>query len=811
MPRRAQSKLDSRLRTGLHYGVRTLRKSSGFAAVAILTLALGIGANTAIFSLLDSALLKPLYSANPSELVSIFWGDSEGNGLSNHSYADYLDYRRESAPVLSGLAAFTSVPANLLVGQKTERVNLGLVSDNYFSVLEVSPIAGRPFLLEENKTVRGSFVAVVSESLWREQYGGSTDLRGKTVLLNDSRYSVVGVVPDRACRMVSIVKIDVFVPAIMEGVIGGDKDFLSKRDNKEFMAIGRLRKAVTLSRAQAQFTIIAAELQKQYPASWSEDGRPHPLSVVPATAVPFELRGIITGFAGLLMAAVIVVLLIACANLGGFLLARLLPRRREIAVRVALGASRRRLVQQLVTENSLLAVLGGTAGFLIALWVKKLLAAFAPNIGVPLVIDLGLDYRVFAFSAMVTLLTAFALGLAPAVQATRLDVLTGLKTGEQGQTTDSGRPRFRNALIVSQVALSLILLMCAGIFFGSFGKLNSVSMGFDPNNLALLSVDLGTNSHSPERGQAFISQCVARLRSVPASESVAVAAQVPIGLSRISEQILPDAQAQRPTWIGSNVVGPDYFQVMRIPLLRGRPFTEQDTDHGSAVTIVNDTLANLFWPHEDPIGRRIRQPGGKTFEVVGVVKGGKYNSLDENPPPYAYFPLDPSYARALTFQVRTRISAQRMLGILRDEVGAVDLHAREPGGPTSARHEAVAGQSRKVMGHNLDMNVGRESDGRVVPAKCPNKGGSLSPAEGTEGRRASKENTGQLAATQMQSWGNASAGLRRVREAASEHPCERTRRRQFVCLHGIHRKAHAARSCPRCRRTLQACEHAQSA
>ena len=231
----------------------------------------------------------------------------------------------------------------------------------------------------------------------------------------------------------SIVKIDVFVPAIMEGVIGGDKDFLSKRDNKEFMAIGRLRKAVTLSRAQAQFTIIAAELQKQYPASWSEDGRPHPLSVVPATAVPFELRGMITGFAGLLMAAVIVVLLVACANLGGFLLARLLPRRREIAVRVALGASRRRLVQQLVTENSLLAVLGGTAGFLIALWVKKLLAAFAPNIGVPLVIDLGLDYRVFAFSALVTLLTAFALGLAPAMQATRLDVLTGLKTGEQGK------------------------------------------------------------------------------------------------------------------------------------------------------------------------------------------------------------------------------------------------------------------------------------------------------------------------------------------------------------------------------------------
>jgi putative ABC transport system permease protein len=671
VPGKASGNIFEGIVQDVRYAVRMLMKSRGFTAIAVLMLALGIGVNTAIFSLVDAALFKPLYAANPGQLVSIFWGDTEGNGLSNHSYAYYLDYRRESASVVSGLAAFTTMPGTLLLGQTTERINIGLVSDNYFSVLGVSTVAGRGFLPEENQAAGASFVAVIGESLWRKQYGSSADLRGKTVLLNNSRYSVVGVVPERACRMAGVVKIDVFVSAVMEGVIGGDKDFFSKRDNKEFMVIGRLRNGVTVSRAQAQFAVIAAELREQYPASWSEDGRPHPLSVVPATTVPFELRGMVTGFAGLLLAAAIVVLLVMCANLGGVLLARLLPRRKEIAVRVALGANRRRLVQQVLSENLLLALLGGTAGFLIAVWEKKLLTAFAPNIGVPLIIDLNVDYRVLGFSTLLTLLTALALGLAPALQATRVDVQSGLKGGEQAQTGAVGRSRLRNALIIGQVALSLVLLMCAGIFFGSFGKLNSVDLGFDPNNLALLSADLGADENSGGQAREFISQSITRLRSVPGAESVAVAAEVPMGLSRVSEQVVPDAQPQPPTWISSNMVGPHYFQVMRIPLLRGRPFTEQDTDHGS-VTIVNDTLSKLFWPHEEALGKQIREPSGKTYEVVGVVKTGKYHSLDENPLPYAYFPLNPRSARVSTFLVRTRIPAERTLGLLRDKVSAVN-------------------------------------------------------------------------------------------------------------------------------------------
>lgn len=660
----------------LRFAFRLLRKSPGFTALAILTLALGIGANTAIFSLVNSALFKPLNAANPDELVSIFWGDTEGHGLSNHSYADYLDYYKESTPVLSGLAAFTTAPANLVLGTSTERINVGLVSDNYFSVLGVNPIAGRGFTHEENNTTGASFVAVISESLWRQEFGGMSDLAGKTVWLNNTGYSVIGVVPERASRMAVVAKIDVFVPAMMEGLIGDDPGFLSKRGNKEFMVIGRVQKGVTLSQAQAQFNVIAAQLQKQYPETWTEDGHPQPLTVVPAAAVPFELRGMVIGFAGLLMCAVGSVLLVACSNLASFLLARATRRRKEIFVRLALGASRWRLVQQLATENSLLALLGGTVGFLVAVWAKSLLSAFAPNIGVPLVIDLSLDYRVLGFSILVTLLTTFAFGLVPALQATRPDVVEGLKAGEEAQTTGLRRSRLRNWLMVTQVAVSLVLLMCAGTFLSSFGKLNSVNLGFDSNNLALFSVDLGMKGYSPEQSRAFITQAIDRLEGVPGSEAVAVAARVPMGLSRLREQMLPESSdfrgEQSPVWVGSNSVGSGYFEAMRIPLLRGRAFTKQDCDGAPRVAMMNDTLASLFWPHQDALGKRIQEPGGKWFEIVGVVKTSKYESLGENPLPFVYLPLNPGHTTALTFHIRTRIPPQRILHTLREELRALD-------------------------------------------------------------------------------------------------------------------------------------------
>ena len=327
------------------------------------------------------------------------------------------------------------------MAQTTERINAGLVSDNYFSVLGVRPVVGRVFLPEAASKTGDDFTAVISESLWRRGFGGTHDLGGKTVWLNNSSYNVIGVVPEQTAQMAHIVKIDVFVPAEMKGVLDGDTDFVAKRQNKEFMVVGRLHPGVALGQAQAKFNLIADELQKLYPDAWTENRHVHPLSLVPYSSVPFELRGLVVGFVGLLMGAVGIVLLIACNNLANFQLARGMARKKEIAVRLALGASRGRLVQQFLTENLVVGLLGGTLGFVLALWTKGLLAKFTPNIGVPLVIDLSLDYRVFGFSVIITLLTAVAFGLAPALQATKTDANEGLKEADQTQTVGQRRAR----------------------------------------------------------------------------------------------------------------------------------------------------------------------------------------------------------------------------------------------------------------------------------------------------------------------------------------------------------------------------------
>jgi predicted permease len=662
----------------LRFAARMLRKNPGFTAVAVLTLALGIGANTAIFSLANTVFFKPGPAENSNELVAVFFGDLEGHGLSNHSYADYLDYRKESSDVLSGLAAYTTLPANLVVAQTTERINAGLVSDNYFSVLGVRPVVGRVFLPEAASKTGDDFTAVISESLWRRGFGDTDDLGGKTVWLNNSSYKVIGVVPEQTAQMAHIVKIDVFVPAEMKGVLDGDTDFVAKRQNKEFMVVGRLHPGVALGQAQAKFNLIAGELQKLYPDALTDNRHVHPLSLVPYSSVPFELRGLVVGFVGLLMGAVGIVLLIACNNLANFQLARGMARKKEIAVRLALGASRGRLVQQFLTENLVVGLLGGTLGFVLALWTKGLLAQFTPNIGVPLVIDLSLDYRVFGFSVIITLLTAVAFGLAPALQATKTDANEGLKEADQTQTVGQRRARFRNWLMVAQVAVSLVLLMCASTFLSSVFKLRSIDLGFNPSNLALLSVNPNMQGYSPRRTKEFIRQATERLRTVPGVQTVAVASRVPMGLSNVREQILPYAQVgphvQTPFFVGSNRVDRSYFEAMRIPLVRGRAFEPQDRDREPLVAIVNEALARRLWPNQESVGQFIQKLDGRTFEVIGVAKTGKYDSLSEGSVPFVYFLLDQTdgYSSELTFSVRTAIPPEPQLDTFRRRLVELD-------------------------------------------------------------------------------------------------------------------------------------------
>lgn len=653
------------------YGLRMLRKNPGFSTMAVLTLAFGIGANTAIFSLVDSALLKPPAGEHPDQLVGVFFGDTQGHGLSNHSYADYLDYRKRSDDVLSGLAAYTTLPVNLVSEQGSERINAGLVSDNYFSVYGINPIQGRTFLTEENTRPAANFLAIISEGLWRRRFGQSRELSGKTIRLNDANYSVVGVVPDQVSRMADIVKIDVFVPAVMEGVLGGDRDFLSKRENKEFMVVGRLRVAVPVAQVQARFNLIAAELQKAYPDAWTENGHMRPLSVVPDSSVPFELRGLVIGFAGLLLGGVGVVLLIACNNLANFLLARGVLRKPEVIIRLALGASRWRILQQLLVENLTLSILGGLFGLLVALWLKGLLTRFTPNIGVPIVVDLSMDYRVLVFNVFATVCTALAFGLAPALQAVKSDASEALK--EVNQTTSRRGRRLRNLLLVAQMACSLVLLMCAGVFLSGVLKLHSMDLGFNPSNMALLSVNPMLQGYSAEQTREFVQQATDRLKGLPGVQSISVATRVPMGLSSVRETISPYApgvsQQEAKVWVGSNHVTPTYFQTMEIPILRGRALGWKDTAGGAPVAIINAALAARLWPNQDPIGKFIKHADGITHQVVGVVNTGKYDSLAEDPLPFVYLPLNQGgYNSDITFHIRTAVSPTSLLEVCRRQL-----------------------------------------------------------------------------------------------------------------------------------------------
>jgi predicted permease len=674
------------------YAVSMLLKHPGFSFVAIITLALGIGANTAIFSLVNTALLRPMHADKPAEIVTIFRGDRDRNGTSNHSYPDFLDLRRESVDLVTGLTAFTTRPANLLAGAsgETQRINVGLISDNYFRVLGVKPVAGRDFLPDENAVPGAHAVALISEGLWRRQFGSgaaaaTADLTRQEIWLNNTRYAVVGVMPDLATRMAVVVKVDVFVPAMMQGAIRGGRDYLDDRRSADFMVMGRLRPGVTLPQAQTGFDRLVGHLQQQAPELWTVDGRPRPITVVSESQSRgiFELRGWIVSFATLLMGAVGAVLLIACGNLANVLLARGLSRRHELAIRVSLGASRARLIRLLLIESLLLAGLGGVMGVLVGVWMKSLFGAFEPNIGGPLVIDLSLDARVFAFCAAITVLATLACGLAPALQVTTPELVSGLREGTHTLAGGQRVSRLRRVLLTAQVAMSVVLLMCAGLFLRGLNKLASVDVGFKPDRVALLSVELNATELN-----AFAERALTRLRQTPGVAAADVASRAPMGLNRLRMQLQPegrigpDAPNDTPVF-GFNIIGPRYFDVMAIPLIAGRAFNDRDREGAPRVAIVNEVAAKRFWPDENPIGKHVRQEnasgagaGAGVLEIVGVAKTSKYDSLTETPFPFVYLPLAQHPLQTLTFHIRTQDAPERSLDALRREL--MTLNPRVP-------------------------------------------------------------------------------------------------------------------------------------
>ena len=662
------------MRKDISYAIRSLLKRPGFVSIAVITLALGIGANTAIFSLVNAVLLRSLPVERPSEVVSVAVRGKD-DSMSAFSYPNYRDFRDRNE-TLSGLLVYRFVPLSLSRSGANERVWGFEVSGNYFDVLGVKAIRGRTFLPEEDKTPLANPVAVVSYESWQRRFGGDPDLVGKDVLLNNHQFKVIGIAPENFKGTELVYTPEIWLSASMMGWVEPGADWLDDRNTRNFFAIGRLKPGVDTRQAEASLNLLALQLAKEYP----DTNEGQTVKVVPPGFILPELRGAVVSFTWVLMAAVALVLLVTCTNLAGLMLARATDRRREIAIRLAMGANRWRLIRQLLTESVLLSVIGGVAGMLLAVWIVQLLLAFKPPIDFPLSLDVSVDWRVLLFSFAVSLVAGAIFGLAPALQATRPGVSQALReTSAQG---GASRTRLRSVLVVAQIAISLVVLISAGLVVRTLLQLQTMNPGFDPQNALTMSFDLGLQGYDRQRGQQFYRQLSERVRALPGVKSAAVSDYIPLSLNFNSRNIFVEGQ---PAERGENVplamnssAGPRYFETMRTPLVHGREFTDQDQDGSERVAIVNETFVKKLMTSvnssSEAIGKRIAfgSAGGPYVRIVGVAREGKYFNIAEDPRPFVWTPLAQDYSTNGILTVRTEGNPEPLLAAVRKEVQALD-------------------------------------------------------------------------------------------------------------------------------------------
>ncbi|MFY9609329.1 MAG: ABC transporter permease [Blastocatellia bacterium] len=668
----------------LRYGCRMLLNSPGFTGLAVLALALGIGANSTIFSLVNALLLRPLPVEKPEQLAAVYTSDFSSGNYGTSSYPDYLDFRDRNQ-VFSGLVAYTATPFSLNVDGVNERAFGEVVSGNYFADLGVKMALGRGFLPEEDQTPGSHPVVVIGHKLWQGRFGGNPGIVGRSVIMNGHAFTVVGVAEEEYSGLLRGLAADLWVPAMMMNQAVPGSDNLVERGNRSFFVMGRLKPGVTLDQAQSNFGSIAEQLFKEWPQRWNNiRNEPRVISLVPeseARVMP-DVRTPVVIFMALLMAVVGLVLLIACANVANLLLARAAARRKEFAIRLALGAGRLRLIRQLLTESVLLAVLGGVGGLLLALWGVELLMAFKPPVPVPIEIDLSIDWRVLGFTFGVALLTGVLFGLAPALAASRPDLVPSLKDEAGAVGAGRGRGRLRGTFVIVQVALSLLLLICSGLFLRSLRNASSIDPGFDADNLLVMAMDLQLQGYNETTGRNFSSQLLDRVRALPVVESASITDALPLGLDGARRGITIEgytAQAGESTEVNSAFVTPGYFETLRIPVLRGGAFDGQDRAGSLGAVMINEAFARRYWPGQDPIGKRIQRGVGRSgsndspyLAVVGVVKDGKYATLGEEATPFFYLNLAQDYLSAPTLIVRTRGNPFDCLPAVRNEVAALD-------------------------------------------------------------------------------------------------------------------------------------------
>ena len=658
----------------VRYGARMLWKNPGFTGVAVVVLALGIGANTTIFSLINGLLLRPLVGvAAPERLVAVYTSDFSSGSFGSSSYPDYVSFR-DGADAFEALAAYESAAASLTGNDEPQRLRGEAVTGNYFQVLGVGAAAGRTLLPEDETTASGNPVVVLSHNLWQRRFNSDPTIINQTINLDGRAHTVVGVAGEKFRGL------HMGLPPEFWQPMPPARNDAGARGSRSLQVVGRLREGANLEAANAQVTAIAARLAQDFPetnrGTLERPDEPRPVIVLPESRIGPRQRNTIAGMMGMLMLMVGLVLLIACANVANLLLARASVRRREIAIRLALGSGRLRLVRQLLTESMCLALLGGVGGLLLTLWTSDFLPKFFPAEATG-GLDLSVDWRVLGFTLGLSVLTGILFGLAPALQASRPDLLSALKddTGAP-EVRGFGRFGLRNGLVVLQVALSLVLLICAGLFMRSLRAASTADPGFNAENVLVTRMEMSSVKMGREEEQLFYRRVQEQVSALPNVRSTALAYIIPIsgGGMRTGVEIEGyQPQPKEDTELNTNIISPNYFKTLGIPLLQGRDFNAEDIKGAPGVVIINEEFARRYFSGANPVGKRIRTDSeGPYLEVVGVAKNAKYRGLLEEPLPFFYTPVAQNGMESMSLIVRTDVDPLAVLPSVRAELKSLN-------------------------------------------------------------------------------------------------------------------------------------------
>jgi predicted permease len=658
----------------LRYAVRMLWKTPGFTLVAITSLALGIGLNSAIFSLVNVILIRPVPIVREQD--RLVWLRAP------ISYPDYVDYRAHTRS-FDGMAAITGTAEfSLTRAGEPELIKGEYVTENYFDVLGVTAFRGRTFDKEEGRTPTA--VVVLSEHLWRTRFDSDSNIIGKQISLNGLGFNVVGVTPPDFIGTEVGLNRELWVPLAMQPTLNPpdttrEADPVSNRfqnrDSHWLAVFGRLKPGVSREQADADLTTVARHVAETYRGEVNaETLRSVQLLRMSGGMDPRDRQEALP-LAGIAMAVVALVLLIACVNIASLLVARAAVRRRETAIRQALGASRTRLVRQWLTESVVLGIAGGAVGLLLALWSNHALISYLQ--ATPLAsLDLRLDWRVVSFTFGISIITGIVFGLAPALQASRVNLVMALKS--EDARGGARRSRLRTVFVTAQVTLSVVLLIGAGLFIRSLQRATTIDPGFRVDRALTVPINLGLLRYKESDGEKFYGDLLTRVAAQPGVERVSMVRFLQLGFSFAQFQVYAEGSSRGPAdegfSTGFNVVGPNYFTTMETPLLRGRDFTEADRKGAPKVVVINATLGEMLWPGEEALGKRVSVtgPDGPFLEVVGVTLGGKYRTLGESPQPYIYQPVLQLYDPRMTLVVRTTGEPQSVAGIVREQIRALD-------------------------------------------------------------------------------------------------------------------------------------------